>query len=130
MRLAALYAVLDCSSLIVPSHLLGAMALWDYSLASCRFLFGDALGNPVADAILTELRRKRDGITRTEIYSDLFHRNKPEGDIIRALGVLARAGLARSTRQAVGKGRPIERWFAVSNAYAQNAFNALNPAVK
>ena len=43
MRLAMIYALMDCSALIRASHLLSALALWDYAERSVRFVFGDGL---------------------------------------------------------------------------------------
>ena len=56
MRLACIYALLDCSPLVHREHLLAALALWDYCEASARGIFGDSLGDPVADEILRALR--------------------------------------------------------------------------
>src|SRR5262249_25659115 len=49
MRLALLYALLDRSALICGPHLLAALALWEYCEQSVYFVFGDCLGDPVAD---------------------------------------------------------------------------------
>jgi len=113
MRLAIIYALLDCSSSIRKEHLLAALALWDYAEASAGFIFGDALGDPLADEILKALRNKREGLTRTEMR-DHFGRNRKAEDIERALGVLAEYGLAELIREQEGKeGRPPECWRAV-----------------
>jgi hypothetical protein len=52
MRLAMLYALLDRSLVISPPHLLAALALWEFCERSVYYLFGDALGDPLADEIL------------------------------------------------------------------------------
>src|SRR5262249_6385408 len=88
-----------------------ALALWDYCEASARYIFGDALGDPVGDQLLRALRAAPSGLTRTQIR-DLFGRNTPEQQIARALGVLLERGLARSESEATG-GRPAERWHAI-----------------
>lgn len=75
MRIACLYAVLDTSQVIREEHLRAALAVWVYSLASAKWIFGDQLGDPVADEILRNLRANPDGLTRTDI-SDLFGRNR------------------------------------------------------
>src|SRR5262249_33876043 len=49
LRLSTLYAVLDCSTVVRPEHLLAALAVWDFCEASARYVFGDSLGDPVAD---------------------------------------------------------------------------------
>ena len=110
LRLAALYAVLDLSTTIEAEHLIAALAYWEYCEESARYIFGDALGDPVADRIYRALQSAGPkGMTRTDIR-DLFKRNKSGGDIDRALNLLEELNLAR--RQAEGSGgRPAERWF-------------------
>jgi hypothetical protein len=111
-RLALLYALLDRSAVIRAPHLLAALALWDYCERSVLFIFGDTLGDPVADELLRLLRACPNGLTRTDIR-DYFQRNASADRIGRALGVLLQHGLARCERQETG-GRPTERWFAVT----------------
>jgi hypothetical protein len=112
MRLAMLYALLDRSALIRAPHLLAALALWDYCERSVYYVFGDGLGDPVADDLLRLLRTCPGGMTRLEI-SDYFKRNVPADRIGRALGLLLQHKLARFERQPGTSGRPAERWFAM-----------------
>ena len=56
MRLAMLYALLDRSPVIGSDHLLAGLAVWTYAEQSARYIFGSALGDPVADEILNHLR--------------------------------------------------------------------------
>jgi hypothetical protein len=111
MRLALLYALLDRSEVISEPHLMAALALWDYVERSVRHVFGDSLGDPVADEILRILRANKDvGVTRTEIR-DFFHRHKKAEHVGRALGLLLRCKLVRMGKNATG-GRSEQRWFA------------------
>ncbi len=114
MRLACIYALLDASKVVRREHLKAALAVWRYCEDSARFIFGDALGDPVADEILQLLRRAEGGVTRTEIYNH-FGRNCPASRIARALSSLLDYGLARSWKEppAGGEGRPSERWEAL-----------------
>lgn len=114
MRLACLYALQDMSYVVRPEHLTAALALWEYCEASARYIFGQRLGDPIADELLTALRSHADGMTRTEIR-DWFGRNRKAHEIDRGLFLLAKQGLARREDSQSG-GRPIERWFAVSRA--------------
>jgi hypothetical protein len=99
VRLATLYALLDCENTIRPVHLKAALAIWDYAEQSASYIFGDALGDETADTILAHLRSVgTTGATQTEI-SQLFHRNKTAQDLGRALNVLVSAGLAHYVRQ-------------------------------
>jgi hypothetical protein len=112
MRLSCIHALLDRSPLIRMHHLEAALAVWRYCEDSARFIFGDTLGDPVADALLQALRRAEEGLTRTEI-SKLLKHNLPSSEISRALACLAELGLAVCLLEAPASGRPAERWCAV-----------------
>ena len=107
-----IYALLDKSAVIRVPHLQAALAIWEYAEASARWIFGDALGDPVADEILRALRAAPSGLTRTDIYAGLFGRNQSAARIGRALASLLEKRLTRWEREDTG-GRPGERWFAV-----------------
>jgi hypothetical protein len=110
MRVACIYALLDRSEVIRRPHLLAALAVWEYVEASAKFIFGDSLGDPVADLTIAALRANRGGLTRTEI-SNLFGNNSTSQEIDRGLNLLMECGLARCDRTPTG-GRPVERWYA------------------
>jgi hypothetical protein len=107
MRVACLFALLDCSALVGAAHLLAALALWDFCERSVRFIFGESLGDDVADEILGALRQSP--LTRHEIRN-LLGRHQTAPRIARALGLLERFGLAECRHEQTG-GRPTERWF-------------------
>ncbi|MGH9226286.1 MAG: DUF3987 domain-containing protein [Acidimicrobiales bacterium] len=110
VRLALIYALLDCSEEIGLAHLGAALAVWAHAQASAEWVFGDSLGDPVADEIWRALRDEPAGLTRTEIR-DLFGRNRRSRDIDAALGSLSDAGrIDRDSRQ--DRGRPAELWRA------------------
>jgi hypothetical protein len=109
VRLAAIYATLDCAEQIAPAHLEAALAVWRYSLDSARWIFGDSLGDPTADEIWALAKDRPQGITRSEVR-DLFSRNKKAREIDRALTVLEEAGRLTRASSADGRGRPAERW--------------------
>jgi hypothetical protein len=110
LRLSMLYALLDLSPTIGATHLLAALALWDYAEASVKYIWGDALGDPVADELLRLLRASPDGITRNQMC-DYFGRHQSSDRIGKALVLLAEHRLARCERQGTG-GRPREVWRA------------------
>jgi hypothetical protein len=113
VRLAAIYATLDCETQIRLPHLEAALALWRYSAQSARWIFGDSLGDPTADEIWATAKERPAGVTRTEV-SDMFSRNKKRREIERALTVLEDAGrLRRETRQP-DRGRHAEVWVPVT----------------
>jgi hypothetical protein len=121
IRIALIYALLDCSvcddtdaerAHIDVAHLEAAMAVWAYCEASAVRIFGDSLGDPLADDILAALRGRQERMTRTEIYN-LLGRHRSSDQIAAALRMLLEAG--RANFETVGtNGRPIERWFAVA----------------
>ncbi|HWI96350.1 MAG TPA: DUF3987 domain-containing protein [Solirubrobacterales bacterium] len=112
MRLAVVYAVLDCSAEVRVEHLRAALAVWDYCERSARYIFGERLGDETTDSILAKLRVAGPaGLSRTEIR-DLFKRHKAGSEIESALSTLASLGLAmQGTRQT--DGRPAETWVAL-----------------
>jgi len=92
-------------------HLEAGLAVWKYCEASARHIFGDVLGDPVADLILETLRRDANGMSRRDI-SQLFSNHVPADTIGKALGQLLRAGKVRREMQAT-PGRSREMWFAI-----------------
>ena len=115
MRLACIYALLDCSRVVRIEHLRAALALWEYCEASAEYVFGESAGDPVCDRILQALQEAgSDGLSRTDI-SGLFERNKSAKEIAQALKVLIAAGrVRREVTHTTGKGRPLELWYATN----------------
>jgi hypothetical protein len=112
MRLACLYALLGCERTIRRQHLEAAIAVWRYCEDSAKFIFGDSLGDPVADEILRSLRQSSEGMTRTALR-DLFGRHRNSREITGALQMLSEQGLVYCTSEET-EGRTAERWFATS----------------
>jgi hypothetical protein len=112
IRLALVYALLDQSPQIDRVHLEAGLALWAYCDASARYIFGDLVGDPVADTILRALRASGGaGMARSEIIG-LFGRNLPISKIEPALVRLLVEGKARRDSHKT-RGRPAEVWYAV-----------------
>jgi hypothetical protein len=106
MRLALVYALLDCSPEIRVEHLRAGLALWRYCEQSAATIFGDSLGDPKADRILRAIR-ETGGLAENDI-ADLFSRHDSAG-VDRALDLLHRLGLARPVVVQTG-GRPRTMW--------------------
>ena len=117
MRLACLMALSEMSSTVTVTHLAAALELWRYCFDSVRFIFGDSLGDPTADEILRELKQNEDGLTLTDI-SNKFGRNKPAGEIRRALGLLQDLQFVRRAKDHSAVGRPKETFYLGSAAAA------------
>jgi hypothetical protein len=110
VRLALLYSLWDDRAEIEPVHLRAALAVWRFCAESVEYLFGDALGDPVADAILQGLKAADGlGMGRTEI-SNLFSRNAEAGQIGRALEELGRLKLAHMRKMPPAGGEKAVPW--------------------
>jgi hypothetical protein len=111
VRLALIYALLDGVGEIDLPHLRAALAVWEYCEASAARIFGNSLGDPLADEIERDLKQQYpQGMTRTAIR-DLFGRHQSGGRLDAALTLLRTKGRARLETAATG-GRPVETWFA------------------
>jgi len=103
LRLETLYALLDQSAVKRKEHLQAALALWQYSEASVRYIFGDTLGDPLADDIDRALRATPQGLTKSEMHG-LFAHHRRADEIDRALGLLFERGrLKREVRKTGGR---------------------------
>ena len=124
IRLAMLYALLARSKQINFDHLEFAHAVWDYSEASVHYIFGDALGDPVADEIDKALRGAgENGMARTDI-SALFNRHRTSAQIGMALGRLEECGLAVPMQGPSKGGRPTQLWISTRFTRAGRAGHA------
>ncbi|HZE69902.1 MAG TPA: DUF3987 domain-containing protein [Pyrinomonadaceae bacterium] len=117
LRLACLFALLDCSSVVRRNHLEAAHTLWQYSEDSASYIFGQRTGDPLADDLLIALREADcEGLSRTQIR-DLLGRNASSDRVGLALAYLAENGLARSRKDPT-PGRSVERWLATQRITA------------
>ena len=57
LRLSLLYALLDRTPAIGLAHLKAGLAVWRYCDASAKLIFGDKIGDPIADTILPVLKQ-------------------------------------------------------------------------
>src|SRR5262249_7386599 len=107
-RIACMYALLDGSNMVKRVHLEAALEIWRYAEDSARYIFGESLGDPVADQVLQALKEAgQDGLTRTEISTALNkHANKAA--IGRALRSLTETSRVKSITEETG-GRSAER---------------------
>ncbi len=113
IRLALLYALLDRKPKIEVNHLRAALAVWEYAEQSAARIFGDALGDPIADEIYRALKvAGNNGISRTGIRN-LFGRHQSAGRISNALALLMTKAKAEC-RTTATDGRPLETWYVMS----------------
>ena len=113
LRLSCIYALLDKTDTVEVPHLDAAYALWRYCEDSARHIFGDRLGDPLADELRRMLRLAGpDGLTKTDINNALG-RHVKSPLIGQALASLQREGFARVATQKTS-GRPVETWYAMT----------------
>ena len=111
LRLSTLFALLDEERYIHEKHLRASLAVCEYAEASARCVFGDSLGDPVADEILRLLQKAPNGLNRTRI-SDGLSRNKDSAKVDAALTLLHTMKRIRGEKHTT-QGRPADWWFAV-----------------
>ncbi len=105
IRLALVYALLECSHTITREHLIAGLCLWKYCAESAHFIFGEKFGDDTIDTIISHLRQKGNGgMTRTELHK-IFANNKNGNDIDRAISDLVQYRKIR-VRQEKTPGRP------------------------
>jgi hypothetical protein len=104
-------ALMNESEEIKTPHLRAGLAIWEYALASARYLFGDKQEVSLDRRILRILREAKCGLARTQISAALNHHASGEA-ITSSLGRLKRQGLVEPQIKKT-RGRPMERWCAV-----------------
>ena len=110
VRLALIYALLDCADTIGAEHLRAALAVWGYSDRSARWCYGRSVGDPLADELWQAISHRPNGMTRTDIR-DHFSRNRRRHEIDNALSRLSQAEMVECRRGATGNGPPVETWY-------------------
>ena len=122
LRLAVIYALLDGSVLIRREHIAAAVELWWYSEQTAAKIFGDAMGDGVAQRIMQHLNDVGES-TRTEISQSLSNH------VERSRMDASLASLRRSGRVLMGHaetaGRRAEVWRVNPDAPSGNASRAL-----
>jgi hypothetical protein len=119
LRLSAIYAALDSTSVIGLPHLQAALAVWDYCYASASHLFGMSTGDPIADRIREAIEASNDGLSKSQI-TRLFHGHVESNRIHAALETLVVLGALTKYSEPTG-GRPSTLWSAIEeNEHAQN----------
>ena len=110
-RLAALYALLDGKGDVDDVHLLAALALWEFSVASVKYIFGEKVGDRISDTILQALQA---GPCSDSEISGLFRGNIPAERLAHAKETLRSQGKIICHSEHTGK-RPKTIWESVKN---------------
>lgn len=96
LRLAVTYALLDGKRKIGVDHIRAGWAVWQYSRASATFIWGDAVGDEIADSLLRAIRKAGpDGLDATAQRS-VFSNNVKANRLTAAREDLERRGLIQT----------------------------------
>ena len=109
MRLASIFAVMDRSEWVQIEHLNAALAIWEHSARSLRFIF-KADADPNAEKLLEALKAAPEGLTKSEITRDVFRKNLDAESINGLLTKLLAYRLILATDPTSKGGRPATRY--------------------
>jgi len=121
-RLALILSLIDTAPAVTADHVRAAWACWDYALRSTRYLFGDRLGDPIADQLWTAIRQHSEDHaewSRDEL-SSLLGKNRLAADRDNAVALLVRAGRLQETTRTAANGRAIRTWRAHNSPRAHD----------
>lgn len=113
LRLSLQYALLDpeevnkATTAIRVPHLLAALAVWDYCKASTFHIFGDAIGDPVADRLLRAIKMVPQ--TDTDLYNLLGKHGRDATRKEQALDLLMQYQKVHPVK-ILTEGRPVHEW--------------------
>lgn len=122
MKLACLYALLDCSAIVRVVHLRAALAAWQYCADSARFIFGGR-DDERSERILRTIRAAgSDGIARSKITKGVFNGHISKDDLSRLLQGLQSRRLVTKEIIQPASGPRMEVWRSIT----RGAVDALN----
>lgn len=109
LRLSVTYALLDGSKVIDIQHVTAAWAMWRYCRDSAAYIFGESIGNPIADQLLKALNGAGNaGLDGREQHA-LFAGNASKRQLEAARELLVSKNLAVIETVRTGStGRPAE----------------------
>jgi hypothetical protein len=105
LRLSVTYSLLDGKNKIDVEHVRAAWAAWSYCRASAAYIFGESLGDLIADTLLRALRTAGTAGLDGTAQRDLFSRNASRTQLENARALLIGRGLAVTETTETG-GRP------------------------
>ncbi|HSH61996.1 MAG TPA: hypothetical protein VK988_20570, partial [Acidimicrobiales bacterium] len=105
LRLSVTYALLDGSRRIEPAHLDAAWALWRYCRDSAAYIFGDHLGDEVADRLLAALIDAADDGLDSAAQHRVFGGHVKNERLTVARALLEKRSLVETRTEGTG-GRP------------------------
>jgi Bifunctional DNA primase/polymerase, N-terminal/Protein of unknown function (DUF3987) len=110
LRVALVYALLDRRDLIDDVHLVAAYAFWLYCRASAEWVWGDAIGDEIADTLLRALRRAEPDGLDFSAQSALFGRHVTATRLAHSRRGLEERGLIETnSEETEGRSRNVSR---------------------
>ena len=111
--MASIFALADCNDMVDVEHLEAALAIWEFSSRSLKFMFGGD-SDPAADKLMVALKAAGErGLTKREITNGVFHKNKDTETIDSLLTkLLAYRLISQAPVTTKGPGRPAHRYLA------------------
>lgn len=91
LRLTMILAVLDKDNKMKKKHLEMALLLWQYSLKSADYVFGNKIDSGVQNKILIELQMKSTGLTKTQVFQ-IFNNHTAKDVIDSTISYLIQTG--------------------------------------
>jgi hypothetical protein len=112
LRLSMIYALLDSSAMIETRHQESALALWEYAERTSKYVFGDSVGDKVAEKILELLREAGEiGLLTSELRAKIGAKKHLREGLLLLIENEQVTG-SKTPPRAAG-GRTGQRWFAV-----------------
>ena len=108
-RLSLIFALIEGREAQTVKDLEAALAFWRYCERSAEWLFGTPFNHPDADKIWETLRKKPEGMDRTEINREVFNNHAKAEQLDESFAILEKAGVAYPKREDTG-GRSRELW--------------------
>lgn len=121
LRLSLLYALLDGAAQIDAKHIQAAAALWKYSRATAAHVFGDRLGDQVADRLLVALRQAGPSGLDRAAQAAALGKHVTAGQLDVAAERLTSLSLAAEPRTESTGGRPRQVLCATDTARPQTS---------
>lgn len=116
MRLAVIYAVSTKSDVIGVRNLQAALAVFDYSLQTAEYVFGNTTGDQKADRLYRALLSAPAGLTRTQQVK-VFSNHIKEPELNRITRLLTERGLVEEIPE---KGKTKTTRVLIASTYRQD----------
>lgn len=75
LRLACIFALLDCTDIVSPDHLTATLHIWDYCTASVAYIF-ERSENEEESKLLAAIRKHGGGMTTSEISVSVYQKHE------------------------------------------------------